>query len=104
MWAPEGFLHKDNLHITFPIKLDASTLLKREENSVPVRYLLYAVVQHNGGPCSGHYLTYRRCSTRGNKWVCASDTTVYRASVNEVLKAEAYMLFYCRINSSDLPS
>lgn len=95
-WASAGFLHKSSLHVTFPISLDASKLLKQEEHSAGVRYLLHAVVQHNGGPSFGHYLTYRRCGAHSNKWVYASDTTVYWASMKEVLKAEAYMLFYCR--------
>jgi ubiquitin C-terminal hydrolase len=99
LWSSDGFLHKNDLHISFPTSLDASKLLKDEGNGVQLQYLLYAVVQHIGGPNSGHYFTYRRCAA-GNKWVCASDTVVYSASVSEVLRAEAYMLFYCRTNSS----
>lgn len=82
--------------MNFPVELDASKLLKREESSTGVHYLLHAVVEHRGGPYSGHYLTYRRCGRRGKQWVCVSDTSVYSATVQEVLNAEAYMLFYCR--------
>lgn len=99
LWSQDGFLLKNNLHITFPISLNISRLLKNEATSEGVGYQLYAVVEHNGGPNSGHYLTYRRCGARSNKWACASDATVYSASIHEVLRAEAYMLFYCRTNS-----
>ena len=99
LWSSGGFLLKSDLHLTFPVSLDASKLLRREGNSAGVRYLLHAVVEHKGGPNSGHYLTYRRCGTQ-NKWACTSDANVYSVTVSEVLKAEAYMLFYSRIKSS----
>ena len=81
------------------MELDATKLLKRERSSAGVRYLLYAVVEHRGGPQSGHYVTYRRCGARGKQWVYVSDTSVYSSDVQEVLGAEAYMLFYSRITS-----
>lgn len=100
LWNPEGYLYKNDLHIAFPIELDASTLLKREGGRGGVRYLLCAVVEHRGGPNSGHYITYRRCGTKGKQWVCTSDTRVYSITVGEVLESTAYMLFYCRKNST----
>lgn len=96
-WVAGGFLQKNELHVGFAVSLNASKLLKREERSADLRYVLCAVVEHTGGPHSGHYLTYRRC---GKKWVCASDATVYAVTMEEVLKAQAYMLFYCRAKSS----
>ncbi len=95
-WAPEGYLYKNNHHTTFPIQLDASTLLKRESCSMGLKYMLCAVVEHRGVHNSGHYLTYRRCGKKGREWVCTSDTSVYAVNVDEVLKAKAYMLFYSR--------
>ena len=95
-WTAEGYLYKNNLHTAFPFQLDASILLKRESYSLGLKYLLCAVVEHRGGPNSGHYLTYRRCGKKGREWVCTSDTNVYAVTVDEVLKANAYMLFYSR--------
>lgn len=93
-WLPQGLLHKNSLHISFPVKLNAGQLLSRGEPVAGLQYLLCAVVEHIGGASSGHYLTYRRCGSRGKQWVCASDTTVYSVTINQVLNAEAYMLFY----------
>lgn len=85
--------------MTFPVQLDATKLLRREGRSAGVRYLLCAVVEHRGGPQSGHYVTYRRCGRNVKQWVYASDTNVYSTDIQEVLGAEAYMLFYCRITA-----
>ena len=76
------------------MELDASRLLKREISSAGVKYLLFAVVEHKGGSSSGHYVTHRRCSEKSKEWVCVSDTSVYSTTIEEVLRAEAYMLFY----------
>ena len=59
-------------------------------------YTLCAVTEHLGGPFSGHYQTHRRVGGSGRHWVCTSDTAVFSASVSEVLKANAYMLYYSR--------
>ena len=59
-------------------------------------YKLYAVIEHLGGPHSGHYCTYRR---HGNHWIYTSDTLVYPVSTKEVMKCQAYMLFYQRISN-----
>lgn len=120
VWLADGSLVKNNQHMRFPVQLDASALLKGASTTGRhsggggitgggggVMYVLCAVVEHEGGPNSGHYVTYRRCGGagigdgrgtggRGNWWVCASDTAVYSASLDEVLGAEAYMLFYSR--------
>ena len=99
-WVPGGFLSKNNCHMTFPVELDISKLMKYTGSA---RYLLCAVVEHRGGPSSGHYLTYRRCGKKGRTWVCASDNNVYTATIDEALKAQAYMLFYCQQNEVTLP-
>lgn len=65
-------------------------------------YELAAVVEHLGGAlASGHYQTYRRVSLQGNRpqdrsvqWYCCSDTTVQPVSLDQVLQAQAYLLFY----------
>ena len=100
LWASGGSLWKNDLHMNFSLELDATKLLKQAARSAGVRYLLCAVVEHRGGPQSGHYVTYRRCGRGGRCWVFVSDATVYAADIDEVLQAEAYMLFYCRVTAS----
>ena len=66
-------------------------------------YKLTAVVEHIGDMFSGHFVTYRRSpyvragERFSNKWLYTSDMAVREVSADEVLKAEAYMLFYERI-------
>ena len=57
----------------------------------PAAYALSGVVVHSGGLQSGHYTSFVR---RGGGWWHASDRSVRAASLEEVLGAEAYLLFY----------
>lgn len=65
-------------------------------------YELAAVVEHLGGAlASGHYQTYRRVNSPGElpqdrsvQWYCCSDTTVQPVGLEQVLQAQAYLLFY----------
>lgn len=58
-------------------------------------YELVAMIEHLGGPLSGHYITYR--CVQGSHWVQTSDTSVYRCSLSDVMNASAYMLFYSKV-------
>lgn len=73
-------------------------------------YRLVSVVEHFGRPGSGHYTVYRCVKDDSFKedtdnlfepasvcWFCISDSVVYRVSVEDVLSAEASMLFYEKI-------
>ena len=60
-------------------------------------YELVAMIEHLGGPFSGHYIAYRHL--HGSQWVQASDAAVYSCSLQDVLSANPYMLFYSRINN-----
>ncbi|XP_071093898.1 ubiquitin carboxyl-terminal hydrolase 30-like [Haliotis cracherodii] len=66
-------------------------------------YRLSSVVAHLGDEVSGHFVTYRRSPLSGqagkssDKWLYTSDANVQRASREQVLGSEAYMLFYERI-------
>jgi len=87
-----------------------------EEEDPPVRYQLYAVVVHIGNMLGGHYIVYTALprapttdsepqkvtdgpvSTMDRQWCCISDTVVRLASIDEVLKSKAYILFYEKID------
>jgi ubiquitin C-terminal hydrolase len=58
-------------------------------------YELVAVVVHQGGAWGGHYVAYvSRGQGAKRSWYYASDTSIRRAELSEVLKCQAYMLFY----------
>lgn len=64
-------------------------------------YRLLAVIVHAGDAANGgHFITYRRGSLRSyHKWYLTSDHLVKEVSIEEVLSAPAYMLFYDRSNN-----
>ncbi|KAG9151733.1 hypothetical protein Leryth_002021 [Lithospermum erythrorhizon] len=75
------------------------------------RYLLVSVVQHYGRVGHGHYTVYRKVTGKSSiedpvgllesnfaQWFCISDSEVYSISEEEVLNAEASLLFYEKIS------
>ncbi|KAA0045908.1 hypothetical protein IC582_024789 [Cucumis melo] len=80
------------------------------EPSETCLYRVVSVVQHFGKPGGGHYTVYRRvqdyllgqdCDTQSQEvsteWFHVSDSEVHLVSEEEVLAAEATMLFYEKI-------
>ncbi|XP_004148458.1 ubiquitin carboxyl-terminal hydrolase 27 [Cucumis sativus] len=80
------------------------------EPSETFLYRVVSVVQHFGKPGGGHYTVYRRvqdyllgqdCDTQSQdvstEWFHVSDSEVHLVSEEEVLAAEATMLFYEKI-------
>jgi len=63
-------------------------------------YQLVAVIVHHGTSRNGHFETYRREESStgelASQWIHLSDEKVRSATVEEVLGAPAYMLFYER--------
>lgn len=57
-----------------------------------VIYDLCSVIVHQGGSLGGHYVAYVR-NKEGN-WYYCSDTTVKSCTEADVLRAQAYMLYY----------
>ncbi|KAL4273787.1 hypothetical protein GQ457_13G016960 [Hibiscus cannabinus] len=66
-------------------------------------YSLVGVVVHSGTMRGGHYIAYVRGGEKrkgaatehvGSEWYYASDQHVRQASIGEVLRCEAYILFY----------
>jgi ubiquitin C-terminal hydrolase len=72
-------------------KIDFETILPVAVGQPP--YHLRGVVVHSGDPGGGHYTAYARAPN--NFWYFCDDWVKPRlAGVDEVLAAEAYMLFY----------
>lgn len=58
-----------------------------------VLYDLFGTVNHRGGLQSGHYITNLKVEDR---WFRINDQHVSTSNEAEVLKSEAYLLFYSR--------
>ncbi|TFK45814.1 cysteine proteinase [Heliocybe sulcata] len=56
-------------------------------------YDLFAVICHDGQIDNGHYYTFARCQ---NEWYRFDDDKVTLSSLNESLRARAYMCFYVK--------
>ncbi|XP_067083722.1 ubiquitin carboxyl-terminal hydrolase 30 isoform X1 [Osmerus mordax] len=67
-------------------------------------FQLMAVLVHHGDMHSGHFVTYRRSppparcpSPVSSQWLWVSDDSVRKASLQEALSSNAYLLFYERV-------
>ncbi|KAJ8681394.1 hypothetical protein QAD02_017181 [Eretmocerus hayati] len=59
------------------------------------KYYLYAVIEHRGPVDAGHFVCYRR-GNRPGQWLFTSDNVVERTTLDDVLNASPYLLFYER--------
>ncbi|PVD36682.1 hypothetical protein C0Q70_03668 [Pomacea canaliculata] len=92
---------------TSPLDISAICTGSSLETASTYCYRLTAVVSHFGDVMSGHFVTYRRgpmSSTHqiqqpqmSESWWYASDCTVEKVSISQVLSSQAYMLFYERV-------
>lgn len=90
------FLHSPGLNPQVNLTYDYS--------SSEYHFQLMAVLVHHGDMHSGHFVTYRRCppsprspSPFSSQWLWVSDDSVRKASLQEVLSSNAYLLFYERV-------
>ena len=90
-------MEKLNKPVSFPAQLDLAHFTRTSDAAAAAGcvYGLYGVVCHSGGMGGGHYVCYVRRG--GGGWWYASDSAVREASEGEVLKAQAYILFYERL-------
>ncbi|PVD38407.1 hypothetical protein C0Q70_01022 [Pomacea canaliculata] len=102
---------KINRHIQFPEKLNIRPYMSQKQGE-SVMYSLYGVLIHSGFHCnSGHYYCYVKAPSK--TWYLMNDSMV-RTSVDayiglvcctvvpasRVFQAEAYLLFYSRLQSN----
>ncbi|XP_045814123.1 ubiquitin carboxyl-terminal hydrolase 2 isoform X2 [Trifolium pratense] len=103
-----GRLSKLNGHVNFRETMDFRPYMDpRCINEEKYEYQLVGVVEHSGTMRGGHYVAYVRGGQRNREkvankenesstWYHASDAYVREVSLDEVLRCEAYILFYER--------
>ncbi|XP_029475190.1 ubiquitin carboxyl-terminal hydrolase 30 [Rhinatrema bivittatum] len=104
--AAAAFLNGACSPTMLPSTLTSAFAIIPDYSSSLYLFRLMAVVVHHGDMHSGHFVTYRR-SPSGSKgsmpgssqWLWISDDTVRKASLQEVLSSNAYLLFYERIRT-----
>lgn len=109
-----GRLSKLNGFVCFKEYLDLGPYLDhRSPKKDDQMYRLVGVVEHSGSMRGGHYIAYVRGGDRRHRgrrsedenrrtthsvWFYASDTLVRETTLEEVLRCEAYLLFYEKLN------
>lgn len=94
------YVEKINEFVKFPLELDLQPFISDPSGDYNggLKYDLYAVLVHIGiSSDSGHYFCYIRSSP--DSWHRLDDSKVVRVSEDDVLKQEAYILFYKRQGS-----
>jgi len=87
-----GWTNKISRRVQYDEELDLSECLSRR---APCSYKLTGVVVHIGSSQhSGHYVAYARSAN--GVWSLFDDCSVRQVGIQEVLRSEAYMLFYQR--------
>merc|ERR1712146_87667 len=74
----------------------------KAQTGTPMLYELYAICEHQGSQMQdGHYVAYVNSgpSLAREEWFGLSDTKVWKCERAEVLKVEAYIAFYRRIDT-----
>eukprot|EP01063_Lacrimia_lanifica_P017711 TRINITY_DN24736_c0_g1_i1.p1 TRINITY_DN24736_c0_g1~~TRINITY_DN24736_c0_g1_i1.p1 ORF type:complete len:872 (+),score=351.71 TRINITY_DN24736_c0_g1_i1:52-2667(+) len=85
-----GQTKKINKYTEFSATLDMS---KHASGPGAGEYEVYGVVVHHGGGLhSGHYTAYVKSSN--GLWYCCDDELISQAREADVMKAQAYLLFY----------
>mmetsp|Transcript_8017 Transcript_8017/g.11933 ORF Transcript_8017/g.11933 Transcript_8017/m.11933 type:complete len:778 (+) Transcript_8017:17-2350(+) len=102
---------KQNQRVKFDEFLDLSPYVKYESNDGNVdeslyKYRLFGVIEHLGSIHGGHYVAYTNpllisedetSTSRHNSWFKFSDHRVTNSSLKAALNANAYVLFYERV-------
>uniref|UniRef100_UPI00358E0E06 ubiquitin carboxyl-terminal hydrolase 49 isoform X2 n=1 Tax=Myxine glutinosa TaxID=7769 RepID=UPI00358E0E06 len=104
-WSGRNHREKIGVHVLFDTQLNMRSYCtragKRHLPSDSFVYDLSAVVQHHGrGFGSGHYTSYVY-NTEGEFWVHCNDSELSVCSVEDVCRAQAYILFYSQRGPPD---
>lgn len=96
-----GRLSKLNGHVDFKDTIDLEPYMDpRCKDKGTYKYRLIGVVEHSGSARGGHYVAYVKGGLKDDDddddglWYHASDAHVRQVTLEEVLRCEAYMLFY----------
>lgn len=82
--------------IDFPLtNLDLTKYMSVNLRGTPVKYDLYAVINHYGDVGGGHYTAFAKTS-KSPKWYEFDDSTVSEIKPEHVVSKSAYVLFYKR--------
>ncbi|CAJ0875772.1 22494_t:CDS:10 [Entrophospora sp. SA101] len=76
---------------------DSPGISEKRESLKVTKYDLYALIHHRGGLAGGHYIAYAKNPIDGN-WYEFDDMFVTKKSADEIMKIEAYILFYSKKN------
>ena len=92
----DGYQRKDNSHVDFTEKLNFRNYV--EDETEDVWFDLCAVLVHKGALVNfGHFISYVK--TESGEWYLCNDTCIYRVEFDEVLRQQAYILFYRKLSS-----
>jgi len=92
--APTPKLMEEQSHFDHDNPPKSMLNSKNSSSTVPVLYNLVSVVEHSGNHSGGHYTVYKKDS-KHQQWFHISDERV--TPVDDVRNANAYMLFYEKI-------
>jgi hypothetical protein len=96
-WFGLGKMH--NIVSFTDSDMDMSRFAAADVDCGPSVYELAAVVSHSGTLSGGHYFCYARCKGR---WSLYNDAEVTPVAGEEVLKSQAYLLFYTKRAPADV--
>jgi ubiquitin carboxyl-terminal hydrolase 4/11/15 len=87
---------KIETHVNFPDVLDMRPFVC-EKAGAPLNYRLYAVSEHGGSLCGGHYTAHALVWPEGAKagnWFSFDDASVRAATALDAHSTNSYVLFY----------
>jgi len=81
-------------HIVFPERLNLRSYMSAT-GGPPVWYVLSSILVHSGlTVSSGHYYSFVKRPGSNGDWFQVNDSSVTSVSLDAVLRAQAYLLFY----------
>lgn len=88
----QGYQQVHRGHCEFPMNLDLAS-----KNQNLSQYKLQSLVEHYGNENGGHYYSFKKLypqKERNINWVITNDSMVELLPEEQILKRNAYMLFY----------